>query len=124
MANQPDVKVDFANKRVYLLDGMVYSLSTWRAAPKIGAEHGGNNLSRRENDRFVGGEPGRENADNGCLTCHEPHAGKMEHLLRKDARNQGDEKFLSRSREIDFMSLSGGGRHVPESQRSYLRGQS
>jgi predicted CXXCH cytochrome family protein len=118
LANQPDVKVDSTNERVYLLDGMVYSLSTWQSAPKIGAGHGGNSPSRKQG---AGRESGTQNPENACLTCHEPHAGKAEHLLRQGAENRGGEKVRASDYVNDIMSGSIDVQYVPENESSYLR---
>jgi predicted CXXCH cytochrome family protein len=116
MLNQPDAWVNPETKVVHLLDGRVYDLASWESAPKISEGHSENNMPRRASDPVVK-ELGKVDAELSCLSCHDPHASKAEHLLRKAAGN------LSSGYRNDFMHVNGEPQNVPVPQGPYLGGQ-
>jgi predicted CXXCH cytochrome family protein len=89
MLNQPDAKVNFLTKIVTLLDWRVYDLALWQSAPKINDRHGKNQISPGSCD--VNKDKGSEkhDAEPNCLTCHDPHASKSQHLLHGTADTNG-----------------------------------
>lgn len=96
MSNQPQARVDLEHKRVYLLDGLTYGLSAWESAPKIGSKHPANNPSDGATDQISGTGAAKRSAGTNCITCHDPHGSKAEHLLRSRAAGREGHSVLGR----------------------------
>lgn len=89
--NQPDVKVDTKAEMVSLLDGRSYDLASFEQAPKIdGSHHAGN-----------------AKAEADCLSCHEPHASELQHLLRKSGQKSTDIGSPARERHSGGSGTNG-----------------
>ena len=88
--NRPDVRVNTQADTVSLLDGRVYDLKSWEAAPKIAVNHG------EENDGpsapIAVRKSGTANPKGRCLSCHNPHSSRSQHLLRGSAEPRGTGK--------------------------------
>jgi predicted CXXCH cytochrome family protein len=110
MLNQPEARVNPQSKIVTLLDGRVYDLASWQSAPKIGDGHP-KSTPRVPNDAVSVNAPGKHEAETDCLSCHDPHASKAEHLLRNAAEARGAAgNFPVRSRHnlVDVKGISQG----------------
>ena len=120
MLNQPGATVVAAHNSVSLFDGVTYDLTAWQSAPKITARHF--EKETRKSDELTGRKPARGEAEINCLTCHNPHASKAEHLLRQGAPTRGATMVLPGARG-GFSDASNGPWHVPELRGSHLGGQ-
>ena len=123
MLNQPDARVNAETKTVSLLDGRIYDLATWERAPKIAAAHFENKLARRASAPVAVKESERLNTESNCLTCHDPHSSRAEHLLRKAAEARGGAEDLSLTYSYNFMGINGVLQNVPLHQGPGWGGQ-
>jgi len=123
MLDQPDARVNAQTKTVSILDGRVYDLSSWQRAPKIGGGHSESNMPSMASDPAIGKEPGKVGAELNCLACHDPHAGKAEHLLRNGPEDRGVAKNLSLGRYGELRRVNGGPQKVPVLQAPFLGGR-
>jgi predicted CXXCH cytochrome family protein len=103
--NQPDVKVNADAKTVSLLGGRRLDLASYEKAPKIELGHS------KKNSPFVVSPPpavkdfGKADAELNCMTCHDPHASKAEHLLRgaTESGRAAQDSFLSYGARTSFI---------------------
>ena len=82
MQNQPGVKVEAQTNVVLLLDDTTYGFDEYQRAPKISASHTLSNLPRATSGAATGKKAEKEAEKLNCLSCHVPHAGQAQHLLR------------------------------------------
>jgi predicted CXXCH cytochrome family protein len=100
MLNQPDARVNAAARVVTLLDGREYDLAAWESAPKISEGHAGNiGVAHGAAGGFTVNQPGKREVEINCLSCHDPHASKSDHLLRKVVDGQDSTRTVD-GREI------------------------
>jgi predicted CXXCH cytochrome family protein len=123
MLNEPYARVDTEARIVRLLDGQIYDLASWESAPKISEGHSANFKPPRMNDSAIGKGPGKLDGEFSCLSCHDPHASKAEHLMRGAAESRGASENLSPGYRNDFMPVYGEPQKVPVFQYPYLGGQ-
>ncbi len=83
MLNQPGAKANVDDKTVSLPGGQTYDLASWERAPKIGEDHGANNISHLPSGTATSKKPEKPGSDLDCLSCHDPHASQTNHLLRR-----------------------------------------
>ncbi len=123
MLNQPEAKVNPGAKIVTLLDGRVYDLALWKTAPKIGEGHTKNNAPRKASDQVTVNATGKVGAEINCLSCHDPHASKAEHLLHKAAEARGGADNLSPRYRRNSTVLNGIYQDAPVLQGSFCGGR-
>lgn len=82
-AGRPDVKINTDAKTVSLLGGRTFDLATYEKAPKVGAEHLEKSTPRVVSHPVAGQDPRKPGAELNCISCHDPHASKAEHLLHE-----------------------------------------
>jgi predicted CXXCH cytochrome family protein len=87
--NRPDVSVNRQSNTVSLLDGRVYDLKSWEAAPKIAANHGKENDAASASAPIAVRKSGTASPKVGCLSCHNPHSSRSQHLLRGSVEPRG-----------------------------------
>jgi predicted CXXCH cytochrome family protein len=88
-ASMPDVKVNADAQTVWLLGGRTFDLASYEKAPKIIAEHSYKSAAPTVSHSVTGKNPRKPGAELNCISCHDPHASKAEHLLHKatESRN-------------------------------------
>jgi predicted CXXCH cytochrome family protein len=121
--NQPDARVNAETKMVSLLDGRAYDLASWESTPKIDGGHSEANMPRMASYPVIVKEPGKPDAEVNCLSCHDPHASKAEHLLRKVVEGRGAAENLSPGYHSDFMCVNAGPQNVPVLPCPFLGGR-
>jgi predicted CXXCH cytochrome family protein len=82
MLNQPEVMVNTLTRVVSLLDGRTYDLTSWQSTPKISADHAANRRRGTGGTELIIPETRKSSAEASCVSCHDPHASKADHLLR------------------------------------------
>ncbi len=102
-ASRPDVKVNAEGKTVSLLGGRTVDLASYEKAPKIGAGHHEKSMPRVASQPAPGKEPRKPDAELSCISCHDPHASKAEHLLRKatESRDAAENLWLGFRADIN-----------------------
>lgn len=109
MLNQPEVTVNTQAKLVSLLDGRTYDLASWQSAPKIGADHAANRRRGTGGTEPTIPETRKSGAEASCVSCHDPHASTVDHLLR---RADGDAS-MTRAHCGVWMGVSSRLRYIP-----------
>ena len=122
MPNQPGATLSADGKRVFLLDGITYDRAAWERAPKINSQHGEKAAAGGESNQTGAKDSGKVNVEADCLACHQPHAGKAEHLLRSHEGAEGATDWPPDAERRGFRSTDIGLWGVPEHQGSFLRG--
>lgn len=106
--SQPDVKVNVDARTVSLLDGRTLDLTTYEKAPRVEAGHA------KKYAAFVVGRPlgvndaRKQDAESGCLACHDPHAGKAQHLLHGGMQSHGAAENYSSPYGVRTHFIGGG----------------
>jgi predicted CXXCH cytochrome family protein len=109
---QTNVKVNPETKLVAVLGRQIISLDEYSQAPKLAEGHSENNMASMASDPAIVKEPGKPDAEPNCLFCHDPHASKAEHLLRR-AADGGAAENLSLGYPGDFRRVNQGPQNVP-----------
>lgn len=122
MPNQPGASLSADGKRVSLLDGITYDRVEWQRAPKINSRHGERTVAGSDGSKAEAKDSGKVNDEIDCLACHQPHAGKAEHLLRSHEGTGGATVWPSGAGQRGFRSTESGLWGVPEHQGSFFRG--
>ena len=86
---QPDVKVNVDARTVSLLDGRTLDLTTYEKAPRIEAGHAKKYAASVAGRPLDVNDARKRDAESGCLACHDPHAGKAQHLLHGVTEGRG-----------------------------------
>ena len=123
MLNQPDARVNAGTKVVTILDGRAYDLESWQSAPKIGEGHSDSNMARMASDPTSGKKPGKSAAEVNCLSCHDPHASKAEHLLRTAAESRRAAENPTPGYHNDYTRVAGAARWVAVVPGPFLGGR-
>jgi predicted CXXCH cytochrome family protein len=108
MLNQPEVSVNAQIKTVTLLDGQALDLASWQSAPKISERHPNrNDVPLKQDGPVTSTASGKLDAQLSCLSCHDPHASKAEHLLHKMGDGTGAAANLPPRNRRNFMAANG-----------------
>jgi predicted CXXCH cytochrome family protein len=99
---RPDVKVNADARTLSLLDGRTFDLESYQKAPKIGAEHSDRSAAPTVSHPVTGKDPRKPGAELNCISCHDPHASKAEHLLHKATESRNAAENLGLSCHIDI----------------------
>jgi predicted CXXCH cytochrome family protein len=102
-ASRPDVKVNADAKTVSLLGDRTFDLASYEKAPKIGAEHSEKSMPRGVSPSVIGKDPRKPGTELNCISCHDPHASKAEHLLHKapESRDAAENHWLGCGPDIN-----------------------
>ncbi len=122
MLNQPEASVNPQAKILTLFDGIVYDITSWQIAPKIGEGHPKNDLPGKEGATVTPTGSGKPGATADCLTCHDPHSSKAEHLMHKAGEAKGAAADLPAINDRNFKISSWVPREATLAQRSFFGG--
>jgi predicted CXXCH cytochrome family protein len=80
--SRPDVKVAANARTVSVLGGRTLDLAAYEKAPKISPGHPEKGALPAQSVSVPAKAPLKPAAELDCISCHDPHASKAEHLLR------------------------------------------
>jgi len=101
---QPDVKVNADAKTVSLLGGRTFDLASYEKATKITAEHSDRSAAPTVSHPVTGKDPRKPGAELNCISCHDPHASKAEHLLHKATVGRDAAENLSLDCQVEIIA--------------------
>ncbi len=119
---KPEVQVKDGTQVVILLDGQAYDLASFERAPKISVQHSESSSPRASTRAAVATDSRKLDAQFNCLACHDPHASKAGHLLRKSSKGQGAAGALPIGEPGSLRGSTGVTRDVTTHQDSFSGG--
>ncbi len=121
--SKPEVRVVAGSKVAILLDGQAYDFASFENAPKISGQHSEDSAPRPSGRSLIAKDSRNFDAQLNCDSCHDPHASKAEHLLRKAPKNRSKAEALPFGDSVHLPGEAGEPRNVPALQDSISGGR-